>query len=52
MICFYYPFDPAVWYDGDFSEAGNLIIPAGMGLVLRESSGVNGCGVWTVNKPY
>ena len=40
------------WYDGDWNDITNLIIPSGMGVVLRDSSGVAGTGVWSVNKPY
>ena len=39
------------WLDGDGFDANGLVIPAGMGMVLRDSSGVAGHGVWTVNKP-
>ncbi len=50
VICYYQIGD--CWYDGDFNNANGLIIPAGMGVVLRDSSGVAGNGVWNVNKPY
>ncbi len=52
MLCFYYPFEPISWYDFGFAEANGLIIPAGMGMVLRDTSGVAGSGVWEVDRPY
>ncbi len=51
-ICFYLTGGDNNWYDGDGTNANSLVIPAGMGVVLRDSSGVPGNGVWTVNKPY
>ena len=41
------------WYDGTLANVVNSSeIPAGMGVVLRDTAGVSGTGLWTVNKPY
>jgi len=49
-LCFYYTGD-STWYDAGFNPV-NDSVPAGMGVVFRETSGTSGTGLWTVNKPY